>query len=112
MLDGLLSKAPVGSVIPKSRVRGWNKIRRKGGYILFSSEGCPICKAELGAANHFGLNPLLVNMDALERNSPAVAKEFLDFFDLSSLPYIIETGKKGVIKRRYVSLVERLLYLN
>ena len=37
MFDGLLSKAPVGTKVPKTPIKGWNKLRRKGGFFLFSS---------------------------------------------------------------------------
>ena len=111
MMDGLLSKAPVGTRIPKTSIKGWNKLRRKGGYFLFSTEGCPVCAAEKEAADSLNLSFLGINMTSLENESPEIARKMLDFFDLSSLPYIIETGRRGMIKRRYISLVEHLLFL-
>ena len=111
MMDGLLSKAPVGARIPKTSIKGWNKMRRKGGYFFFSTEGCPVCAAEKEAADSLNLSLLRIDMTSLEKESPEIARELLDFFDLSSLPYIIETGRRGVIKRRYISLVEHLLFL-
>lgn len=111
MMDGLLSKSPVGTRIPKTSIKGWNKMRRKGGYFFFSTEGCPVCAAEKEAADSLNLSLLRIDMTSLEKESPEIARELLDFFDLSSLPYIIETGRRGVIKRRYISLVEHLLFL-
>ncbi|MBR5175875.1 MAG: thioredoxin family protein [Bacteroidales bacterium] len=111
MMDGLLSKAPVGARIPKTSIKGWNKMRRKGGYFFFSTEGCPVCAAEKEAADSLNLSFLGIDMTSLEGESPGLARKMLDFFDLSSLPYIIETGRRGVIKRRYISLVEHLLFL-
>ena len=111
MMDGLLSKAPVGARIPKTSIKGWNKMRRKGGYFFFSTEGCPVCAAENEAADSLNLSLLRIDITSLEKESPEIARELLDLFDLSSLPYIIETGRRGVIKRRYISLVEHLLFL-
>jgi hypothetical protein len=45
-------------------------------------------------------------MDALSESDPASARKLLDTFDLSGLPLIIETGRRGVVKRKYVSLLE------
>ena len=112
MFDGLLSKAPVGAKVPKTPIKGWNKLRRKGGFFLFSSQGCPVCAAEKAAADYLHLAYLPVEMESLERESPELARKMLDFFDLSSLPYIIQVGKRGVIKRRYISLSEHLLFLS
>ena len=112
MLDGLLSKAPVGTRIPKTGIKGWNKTRRKGGLFLFSTTGCPVCAAEQEAADSLHLKYLKVDMTSLEKESPRTARKLLDFFDLSSLPHIIQTGRRGVIERRYVSLVEHLLFLD
>ena len=111
MLESMISKAPVGSVIPKTSIKGWNKLRRKGGFFLFTTPGCPVCATETAAAEYMRLAYLKVDMSALERESPELARELLDFFDLSSLPHIIQTGRKGVIKRRYLSLSEHLLFL-
>ena len=47
---------------------------------------------------------LLVEMDALLTDYPAEATAVLDGFDLSSLPFVVETDKDGVVTRRYVDL--------
>lgn len=112
MMDGLLSKAPVGTRIPKTGIKGWNKMRRKGGLFFFSTTGCPVCAAEQEAADSLHLKYLKVDMTSLEKESPQTARQLLDFFDLSGLPHIIQTGRRGVIERRYVSLVEHLLFLD
>ena len=112
MMDGLLSKAPVGARIPKTGIKGWNKMRRKGGLFFFSTTGCPVCAAEQEAADSLHLKYLKVDMTSLEKESPQTARQLLDFFDLSGLPHIIQTGRRGVIERRYVSLVEHLLFLD
>ena len=47
----LVSRTPVGSRLPKLPLPGWNKLRRRGGYVLFYTEGCNLCQAELAAAD-------------------------------------------------------------
>ncbi len=111
MLDGLMKKAPVGATIPKTPIKGWNKMRRKGGFFIFATNGCPVCASETSVADLLHLAYLKVDMDALARQSPEVSRQLLDFFDLSSLPQIVQVGKKGVIKRRYLSFSEHLLFL-
>ncbi len=107
MLDDLLSRTPEGSRIPKmSSIKGWNKFRRKGGYLLFHTEGCPVCAMEVEAAILSGYRFFEVNMDAMSESDPVSARKLLDTFDLSGLPFIIETGRRGVVKRKYVSLLE------
>ena len=112
MLDGLLSKTPVGSTIPKMGIKGWNKFRKQGGYIFFHAEGCPICEAEMELADSLGIKYFSVNMDALENKSPRKARKLLDTFDLSSLPFVIQIGKGGIVERRYASLTDRILFLD
>ncbi len=112
MLDGLLSKTPVGSIIPKMGIKGWNKFRKQGGYIFFHAEGCPICEAEMELADSLGIKYFSVNMDALENKSPRKARKLLDTFDLSSLPFVIQIGKGGIVERRYASLTDRILFLD
>lgn len=103
MMSDLLSRTPVGSKLPKYEISGWNHIRKKGGYIVFHTEGCPVCKAELSAADSLGLRTLDVNVDEIMLSNPGLAKTLLDTFDLSSMPFIIEVGRHGVIRRRYIS---------
>ena len=112
MLDGLLKKAPVGSRIPKTCIKGWNKFRRKGGYMFFHAEGCQICEAEMALADSLGLEYFAVNMDALEENSPRKARKLLDTFDLSGLPFVMKVSEGGIVERRYLSLTDQLSYLD
>ena len=120
MMKDLLSRTPVGSKLPDAKelmsgvvnvssLRGWTKdwdrMHRKGGYIVFHTEGCPVCKAELTAADSLGLRILDVNVDEIMVSNPDLAKVLLDTFDLSSMPFIIEVGRRGVIHRRYVSFL-------
>ena len=107
MMDELLSRTPVGTRIPKmSSIKGWNRFRRKGGYLLFHTEGCPVCAQEVEAAKISGLRYFEVNMDALSESDPVAARKLLDTFDLSGLPFIMETGRRGLVKRKYVSLLD------
>lgn len=86
--------------------RKWNRLRRKGGYIVFHTEGCPVCKAELSAADSIGLRTLDVNVDEIMVTNPALAKSLLDTFDLSSMPLILQVGRHGIILRRYLSFIQ------
>ena len=112
MLDGLLSRTPVGSRIPRMPVKGWNRFRRKGGYLFFHAEGCSICESEMAMADSLGIDYFSVNMDALEEDSPKKASRLLNTFDLSGLPFVMEIGKGGIVKRRYTSLVGQLSYFD
>lgn len=129
MMKDLLSRTPVGSRLPSAKdlvresrssvqngisvtdrasafdVKAWGRLRRKGGYIVFHTEGCPICREELAAADSLGLRALEINVDEIMALNPDLAKVLLDTFDLSSMPFILEVSRLGVIRRRYVSLV-------
>lgn len=105
IMNDLLSRSPAGSKIPKERIKGWNRFRRKGGYLIFHTEGCPVCKAELAAAASMGVRYFDVNIDKLMASDPELARHLLDTFDLSGLPFMMEIGRKGVVKRKYISLV-------
>ncbi len=85
--------------------RKWNRLRGKGGYIVFHTEGCPVCKAELAAADSLGLRTLDVNVDEIMISNPDLAKSLLDTFDLSSMPLILHVGRHGIILRRYLSFI-------
>ena len=85
------------------------KIGGKENIIIFHTEGCHICEAEIMAARALAaadpdVRVLLVNVDRLIAENPTLSSALFDTFDLSALPYIIMTDKKGVILRRYVSL--------
>lgn len=86
-------------------MRKWNRLRGKGGYIVFHTEGCPVCKAELAAADSLGLRTLDVNVDEIMVSNPDLAKSLLDTFDLSSMPLILQVGRHGIIFRRYLSFI-------
>lgn len=100
-IDKLLQPRNVLSLRDWTKI--WNRLRRKGGYIVFHTEGCPVCKAELSAADSLGLRTLDVNVDEMMVSAPNLARTLLDTFDLSSMPFILEVGRHGIIRRRYVS---------
>ena len=124
VMKDLLSKSPVGSRVADVKVPGeflrGNRVRN-GSYnlmklrgdrnlILFYTEGCEICKEQKALARSIartepGTKVLLVNVDEILASSPALADRLFDLFDLSSLPFIIETDSKGLILRRYIQLL-------
>ena len=125
IMDDLLTKSSPGSRIADVKVEGL-RLDRKGerpyarslrklkgdrNIIIFYTEGCHICDAEKQAARDiiYGSSSaktkvLMVNVDETMRSNPGLASRLFDSFDLSSLPYIIETDRRGFIKRRYITL--------
>ena len=130
MIDDLLSRSEPGSAIPdltlpgellnyaESRKGEWNlrKLRKDRNVIIFHTEGCHVCEAEIAAARGLlsdrktarRVNVLLVNVDEIISSSSEKASALFDSFDLSTLPFIIETDRKGTVLRRYISLARRL----
>lgn len=123
IMDDLLSKAQPGSYVPSLKVPGQrisacrtkdgefnlHKLGGKRNFILFYTEGCDVCAAEKAAAKLLAKGPgcnrvLLVNVDKIVSDSEDLSTQLFDSFDLSSLPYIIETDSKGLILRRYITL--------
>ncbi len=121
--DGLLDKSGRGTKI--ADIKAPSELLKNGRYrygnhrmdrmngsrniIIFYAEGCHICEAEKAAALSMSLNDrktrvLLVNVDRIVASDPSLASRLFDSFDLSTLPYIIETDKKGIILRRYMTL--------
>lgn len=111
-------------------VRGVRNVRRrldklngKENIIIFYMEGCEICAAEkkaalelLSAARDGSLpeherktaratKVFMVNVDRLMLSDPSTASRLMDTFDLSSLPFIVKTDSRGMILRRYLSLL-------
>ena len=111
MLKGLLSKSPVGSRIPRMPLKGWNRLRRKGGYYFFHVSNCSACKEQMAVADSAGLRYLSVDMDEIGERSPDTALKLLDTFELSYLPYVIQTGRRGIVKRRYLNLSDGISFL-
>ena len=122
VMDDLLSKAVPGSRVvnlklsgdlvsrngTKKVVRPLNKIGGRRNYIMFFAEGCSVCAAEKAALQKVldsdrKAKAFLVNMDAILESDPGLASRLFDMFDLTSLPFILETDAKGQVVRRYVS---------
>lgn len=111
----LLSRCPVGSRLPKIKVRGtlygsdalrtWRLRRLKGSpsYVMFVDSDCYACQAEKSAVSGVieaepGARVLLVD--------PADnSEEIFDRFDLSVLPLIIRTDRKGTVTGKYISFL-------
>lgn len=115
----LLSRARPGSRMPAIKVRGslnggrercyrLDRVGRKKGrvVIVFHTEGCKECEAQLEEAKGMNINILTVNVDKVEKQSPATFRKLMDAFDLCVLPYLIECDGDGVVTRRYFSLIE------
>ena len=124
VMDDLLSKAEPGTVIsdievpadllrkgkrPKSGEFRLSRLKGKSNLIVFYTEGCNVCDAEKAAvrslvASDKNCQALFVNMDRIVMDDPALAGRLFDTFDLSVLPFIVETDRKGKIMHRYVTL--------
>ena len=125
--DELLGRAAIGSKVPDIRLHATLKTAgktRQGEFrlgrlhretvIIFHTEGCAICKAELAAADSLlakmdkrqrNTAVLLVDMDEILVSYPAIAEQLFNTFDLTSLPYIIRIDRKGTVIGKYISLI-------
>ena len=120
IMSDLLSKAVPGSKISPVKVPGelytfnkekkvkkrLDKLGKKVNTILFYTEGCEVCAAEkkiaLEGITDKNSAVLMVNMDRIFADNPSLATKLMDSFDLSSLPFIIQTDSSGTILRRYI----------
>lgn len=139
----MLSRSAVGSLAPDVKVSGvlkkhkkqkrgvWDlrKLRRDV-YVVFYTDGCKACAAELQLADSFmeaktangrgasmldvqrqakrklkNTSVLFVNMDEIMSSDIDMAFNILDTFDLSVLPYITFIDRKGIVRRKYMSFV-------
>ena len=125
MYGDLLSKSTPGNAVPDLKLPGLmlskgkekagtfrlGKLRGQTNYIMFVTEGCHVCAAEKEAAR-LTAGPgskdkvLIVNVDAILAENPSLAERMFGSFDLSTLPFIVQTDRKGRIQRRYISLVK------
>ena len=123
MYDELLSKSTPGKLVPDMKLPGIRmtsrkdksgefRLRKLGGernLIMFVTDGCNVCAAQKEAAESLvrgnkKVRVIMVNLDEVLAASPALASRLFDSFDLSVLPHILETDRKGKIVRRYISL--------
>lgn len=131
MLDDLLSKSPKGTQVPDMTLPGelitsrqskqgdWNlrRLRGKRNIIIFYTEGCHVCDAEKAAAARLvdkeivgrkaarSTRILLVNVDRILEEYPEMSASLFDTFDLSALPFIVQTDNDAVIVEKYLSLL-------
>ena len=123
MLDDLLSKGVPGSKMPHMKVPGQllkgekmrqaerrlDKLGGKRNIVLFFTEGCSVCEAEKNAARLLSQQEkariFMVNMDKILSSDPSLATSLFDAFDMSVLPFLVESDSSGTIARRYISLV-------
>ena len=125
VMDDLLSKAAPDTSVPSIKVPGefvtarkekmteksLDKLGGKRNFIMFFAEGCNVCAAEKKAMRAMmedkeaskGVIVFLVNVDEILATRPELASDLFDLFDLTSLPFILETDRKGVVVRRYIS---------
>ena len=122
IMDDLLSKAAPRTTITDLKVNGiyirngkekqcrknLRKLRGLMNVVIFHSEGCHICEAEIAQARKLAespkLNVFLVNVDKTISENPSLSMRLFDSFDLSALPFILMTDKKGHILARYITL--------
>jgi hypothetical protein len=120
IMSDLLSKSVPGSEISSIKVPGelytlnkeksvkirLDKIGKKLNTIIFYTEGCEVCAAEkkiaLEGITDKNTAVLMINMDRIFTDNPSLATKLMDSFDLSSLPFIIQTDSSGTILRRYI----------
>ena len=124
MYDDLLSRSTPGKPVPDMKLPGTllskgkekegtfrlRKLKGKENYIMFVTEGCHVCAAEKAAVRELvkadpKVKALLVNVDEVLSQDPALSSRMFDSFDLSTLPFILQTDKKGRIYRRYISFL-------
>lgn len=124
LMKDLASLAPVGSRLPALKVPGRLvtakgdkavrcNLRKVGGspsYILFYTQGCHLCRAEKEAVAPLlraepGARVLEVDFDRLQEEEPTLAERLLQTFDLSALPFIVQTDRKGRVLRKYLTFI-------
>lgn len=121
MYDDLLSRSTPGKHVPDMKLPGillskgkekdgtfrLRKLKGKENYIMFVTDGCNVCAAEKAAARELvqknrKVKVLMVNVDDVLMQNPALSSRMFDAFDLSTLPFMLKTGKSGVIYQRYI----------
>ena len=122
ILRDLLAKAPAGERLPAVEVPGIMKIRGKernktvrldrlrNATVIFHTEGCPVCEAELAAADSLSKADrrekfFLTDIDEVMNTAPDTAFMLFEKFDLTVMPYITETDRKCRVTRKYMSLL-------
>lgn len=121
ILKDLQDKSQLGGTLPEVLVDGILKrgksekecsisLRKlRNCTVIFMTNSCNICKKEVEVADSLSKSStkekfFIVNVDEILAYKPETAKILFDNFDLSALPYITKTDKKGRIARKYMSL--------
>ena len=121
VLEDLLGKTEIGGRLPAIMVEGTLKVRGKAKpaaasldrlrntVVIFHSEGCSFCEAELEAADSVAMADrrarfFIVDVDAVLDSDPDTAYGLFDAVDLSVLPYITAVDRKGRITGKYISI--------
>ena len=131
MFRDLLSKSAPGKRVADLKVPGvllakgkesagvysLRKLRGDSNYVMFVTEGCHVCAAEKEAARRLVAEDkkakvLIINMDNIYDADQELAEKLLESFDLTSLPFILKTDRKGRITRRYTTLISPAFDLN
>ncbi len=107
------AKTLMASTVPafsNAKLFSLRKLHNTPTFIFFYSESCNICKRQLAAvdsvlASNHKAKVLLVDLDQIMVDDNAQAQKLLDTFDLSRLPFIITVDKKGIVRRKYVTLI-------
>jgi hypothetical protein len=121
MYDDLLSKSTPGKRLPDLKLPGTlltskktrtgefrlRGLRGEQNYIMFVTDGCSVCAEQKEAARSLvaentKAKVLIINVDDVITSNPSLSVALFDAFDLSTLPFILNTGKKSRIYRRYM----------
>lgn len=126
MMSELCARTPEGSLVPDVKVRGQLRQRpclfRRGsregvfslrslkgrpGYVAFYTGGCEACKELLSRVDDLlsrecKARVLLVDMDSLLSDHYDEARELMDSFDLSGLPFVLKLDRDGTVLEKYV----------
>ena len=83
---------------------------KRADYVIFHTEGCIHCQAELEAMEEKlggDATVMLVNVDRVADLDHDLMKALLDSFDLSTLPFIMKLDRKGVVLDRYITFLSQ-----
>ena len=106
-----------------------NLCNLKNAAVIFHTDGCPVCQAEMAAADSAvscrrriaASSPdqesadsilirkaVLIDMDEVWNTRPELAERLMQNFDLSALPFTVLTDDKGYVRRKYISLIQKI----
>ncbi len=89
----------------KARIFQLRRFRGSPGYVFFYSRSCTRCRSQLSQIDSVlsegrRSRILMVDMDALQREYPEMARDCLDHFDLTVLPKVIRVDRRGRVLSR------------